>query len=66
MAMICARIRLVVAAIAFLIFAAAAAPVAAQQPNSVDPNATPSTSSNCCSNSIASRASAPSRTPSPM
>ena len=39
MAMVCARIRLVVAAIAFLILAAAAAPVAAQQPNSVDPNA---------------------------
>ncbi len=39
MAMVCARIRLVVAAIAFLILAAAAAPVAAQQPGSVDPNA---------------------------
>ena len=40
MAMICARIRLIVTAIAFLIFIfAAAAPVAAQQPNSVDPNA---------------------------
>ncbi len=33
------RIRLVVAAIAFLILAAASAPVAAQQPGSVDPNA---------------------------
>ena len=39
MAMVCTRIRLVVAAIAFLILAAAAAPVAAQQPGSVDPNA---------------------------
>jgi formate dehydrogenase subunit gamma len=38
MVMVCARIRLVVTAIAFLIFAAAAVPVAAQQPNSVDPN----------------------------
>jgi formate dehydrogenase subunit gamma len=39
MAMVCARIRLIVAAIAFLLVAAAAAPLAAQQPNSVDPNA---------------------------
>ena len=39
MATVCARIRLVVAAIAFLVFAAVAAPVAAQQPNSVNPNA---------------------------
>ena len=38
MAMVCARIRLFVAAIALLVLAAAA-PVAAQQPNSVDPNA---------------------------
>jgi formate dehydrogenase subunit gamma len=38
MAMVCARIRLVVAALAVLIFAAAALPVAAQQPNSVNPN----------------------------
>lgn len=38
MAMVCARVWLVVAAIAFLILAAAA-PAAAQQPNSVDPNA---------------------------
>ena len=39
MAMVFARIRLVAAAIAFLILAAVATPVAAQQPNSVDPNA---------------------------
>jgi formate dehydrogenase subunit gamma len=39
MAMVCARIRLVVAAIALLVVAAAAAPLLAQQPNSVDPNA---------------------------
>jgi len=39
MATVGVRIRLVVTAIAFLIFAAAAAPVAAQQPGSVDPNA---------------------------
>jgi len=38
MVMVCARIRLFVAAIALLVLAAAA-PVAAQQPNSVDPNA---------------------------
>jgi formate dehydrogenase subunit gamma len=39
MAIVCARVRLVIAAIAFFILAAAAAPVAAQQPNLVDPNA---------------------------
>ncbi len=39
MAMVCVRIRLVVTAIAFLVLAAAAAPVAAQQPGLVDPNA---------------------------
>src|SRR5579864_3266738 len=39
MAMVYARIRLVAAAIAFLILAAAAAPVAAQQPSSVNPTA---------------------------
>lgn len=39
MTMVRARIRLVVAAIAFLVLAAAVVPVAAQQPNSVDPNA---------------------------
>jgi formate dehydrogenase subunit gamma len=39
MAMVCARIRLIVAAIALLVVAAAVAPLAAQQPNSVDPNA---------------------------
>jgi formate dehydrogenase subunit gamma len=39
MAMVYARIRLVVAAIALLILAAAAAPIAAQQPSLVDPNA---------------------------
>ena len=39
MTMVCARIRLVVAAIALLLLAAAAAPVAAQQSGSVDPNA---------------------------
>jgi formate dehydrogenase subunit gamma len=39
MATVCARIRFVLVAIALLVFAAAAAPVAAQQPNSVDPNA---------------------------
>jgi formate dehydrogenase subunit gamma len=39
MAMVHTRIRLAIAAIAFLILAAAAAPVAAQQPGSVDPNA---------------------------
>ena len=38
MAMVCARIRLCFAAIALLILAAVAAPLAAQQPNSVDPN----------------------------
>jgi formate dehydrogenase subunit gamma len=38
MVTVCARIRLLVAAIALLMLAAAA-PVAAQQPNSVDPNA---------------------------
>jgi len=38
MAMLCARIRLVLTAVAFLV-CAAAAPVAAQQPTSVDPNA---------------------------
>jgi formate dehydrogenase subunit gamma len=38
MAMVCARIRLVFAAIALLLLAVAAAPVAAQQPNSVNPN----------------------------
>jgi formate dehydrogenase subunit gamma len=39
MTIVCARIRLVVAAITFLICATAAAPVMAQQPNLVDPNA---------------------------
>lgn len=39
MAMICSRVRLVVAAIALLILAAAAAPASAQQPSSVEPNA---------------------------
>jgi formate dehydrogenase subunit gamma len=39
MAMVCARIRLVLAAMALLACAVAAAPVAAQQPVSVDPNA---------------------------
>ncbi len=39
MAMVCARIRIVIATIALLMIAAAAAPVAAQQPGSVDPNA---------------------------
>jgi formate dehydrogenase subunit gamma len=39
MAILCARIRLTVTAIAILIFAVAAIPVAAQQPNAVDPNA---------------------------
>ncbi len=38
MAMVCARIRLCFAAIALLLLAVAAAPVAAQQPNSVNPN----------------------------
>jgi formate dehydrogenase subunit gamma len=38
MAMVCARIRLIVAAMALLVLAAAVTPVAAQQPNSVDPN----------------------------
>ena len=38
MAMVCARIRLIVAAIALLLVAAAVAPVAAQQPDAVDPN----------------------------
>src|SRR5208282_4151578 len=38
MAMLCARIRLVLTAVAFLV-CAAAAPVAAQQPTSVDPKA---------------------------
>ena len=36
---ICARFRLIVAAVALLFCAALAAPGAAQQPNSVDPNA---------------------------
>ncbi len=39
MATVCARIRIVVAAIALVLIAAMAAPVAAQQPTSVDPNA---------------------------
>ncbi len=39
MAMVYARIRLVAAAIALLVLAAVATPVAAQQPNSVNPNA---------------------------
>jgi formate dehydrogenase subunit gamma len=39
MAMACARVRLLVTAFAFLIFAAAAVPVAAQQSTVVDPNA---------------------------
>src|SRR5271163_69037 len=39
MAMFCARIRLIVTAMAILIFAVAALPAAAQQPNAVDPNA---------------------------
>jgi formate dehydrogenase subunit gamma len=39
MAMLCARIRLIVTAIAILIIAVAALPVAAQQPNAVDPTA---------------------------
>lgn len=39
MAMVCARIRLMVVAIALLVVAAVAAPLSAQQPNSVDPNA---------------------------
>ena len=39
MAILCARIRLIVSAIAILAFAVAALPVAAQQPNSIDPNA---------------------------
>jgi len=39
MAMVYVRIRLVVAAIAFLILVGAAAPLAAQQPNSVNPTA---------------------------
>lgn len=39
MTMVCARIRLVVTAIALLMLAAAVAPAAAQQPASVDPNA---------------------------
>lgn len=39
MTMVRARIRLVVAAIALLVLAAAVVPVGAQQPNSVDPNA---------------------------
>jgi formate dehydrogenase subunit gamma len=39
MAMLCARIRFIVTALAILIFAVAAVPVAAQQPNSVDPTA---------------------------
>jgi formate dehydrogenase subunit gamma len=38
MAAVCARVRLVFVAVALLVFAAAA-PVAAQQPSSVDPNA---------------------------
>lgn len=37
--MVCARVRLVVAAIALVLIAAFAAPVAAQRPTSVDPNA---------------------------
>jgi formate dehydrogenase subunit gamma len=39
MAMLCARSRLIVTAIAILTFAVAALPVAAQQHNAVDPNA---------------------------
>src|SRR5271170_1784856 len=39
MAMFCARIRLIVTAIVIFIFAVAALPIAAQQPNSVDPTA---------------------------
>ncbi len=39
MAMLSARLRLLFAAISFLLFAAAMAPLAAQQPNSVNPNA---------------------------
>ena len=39
MAAVYARIRLVFVAVALLVFAAAAAPVAAQQPGSVNPNA---------------------------
>ena len=39
MAMICSRVRLVVAAISLLILAAAVVPASAQQPGSVDPNA---------------------------
>jgi formate dehydrogenase subunit gamma len=39
MAVVCARIRLALVAIALLVFSAAAVPVAAQQPGSVDPNA---------------------------
>jgi len=39
MATACARIRLVITALALLILAAAAAPVAAQQPNAVNPTA---------------------------
>jgi formate dehydrogenase subunit gamma len=39
MAMLCARIRLIVSAIAILAFAVAALPVEAQEPNSIDPNA---------------------------
>jgi len=39
MAMLCVRIRLIVTAMAILIFAVAALPAVAQQPNAVDPNA---------------------------
>src|SRR5271168_226367 len=39
MAMLCVRIRLFVTAMAILIFAVAALPAVAQQPNAVDPNA---------------------------
>jgi formate dehydrogenase subunit gamma len=39
MAKLCARIRLIATAVAILIFAVTALPVAAQQPNSVDPTA---------------------------
>ena len=39
MAMLCVRIRLIVTAMAIVIFAVAALPAAAQQPNSVDPTA---------------------------
>ena len=39
MATVCVRIRYVLVAVALLLFAAAAGPLAAQQPGSVDPNA---------------------------